>query len=180
MKSPVSICSNSLERVPEVRWMERGRRGATALSQTSVLAWEVRRESTRWNPLPEVQPLFLSLTHTYEHIFTHCVARTICAGLQCSLSEAVAYLVTLAWWLPLWDLLSNESLWSWTPPNSAVEGCWTCTQAVVKDRRSSEAGNAYVFSTVRMVSENVQRQYLSNVVLSRDMTTETSNILLEM
>jgi len=95
---------------------------------------------------------------------THNISFALLLSLSLSLSLSLALLVTLAWWLPLWDLLSNETLWSWTPLSSAVEGCWTCTQAVVKDRRSSEAGNAYVFSTVRIVSENVQRQCLSNVV----------------
>lgn len=41
---------------------------------------------------------------------------------------------------------------------------------MVKDRRSSEARNAY---TVRIVSENVQRRCLFNAVLSRDKTAET-------
>lgn len=50
---------------------------------------------------------------------------------------------------------------------------------MVKDRRSSEAGNAYIFSTVRIVSENVQRQCLSNVVLSRDKTIEHTIINVE-
>lgn len=144
-----------------------------------VRGWDRKHamESLAWSATTHNISFFclsrsLSHTHIYEHIFTHRTARTSCAGSQYSLSEAVASLVTLAWWVLLWDLLSNESLWSWSPPSTAVEGCRTCTQAVVKDRRSSEAGNAYVFSTVRIVSENVQRQSLSNVVLSRDKTIE--------
>lgn len=77
MKSPVTICSNSLERVLEVRWIERGRRVVIALSQTSGLAWEVGRESTRWSPSPKEQPLATSLflshtqTHTHMNTFLH-------------------------------------------------------------------------------------------------------------
>lgn len=140
-------------------------------------------ESLAWSATTHNISFFLShalsLTHTYEHIFTHYTAKTSCAGSQCSLSEAVALLVTLTWWLLLWDLLSNESLWSWSPPSPAVEGCRTCTQDVVKDRRSSEAGNVYIFSIVSIVSENVQRQYLLNVVLSRDKTIEHTIINVE-
>lgn len=183
MKSPVSICLKSLERELEVRWMERGRRGATALSQTSGLAWEVGTESTRWNPLPEVQPLTtslflcLSFTHTWTHFYTLHGKDKLCwftvqpvrsSGFACHFGMMAAALGPHVQWI----------LMVLYPSQPCCRGVLNMHASCGKRQTLQWSRKCVCF----LYSEDSVRKCPETVSikcgLSRDKTIETSNILL--